>query len=241
MKKLLVMMLVLTVSVMLFTGCGADAQEQVSEPVSEAVSEVVSEEVSEEVSEVISEEVSGEVVEEEFYSAEEVMALVDDLIVKYPYNDPEHIKCLVIAANLDYISEEDLNTILTEYGYTLEDLAALYIGENGVLYDATISYYDTYSYHLGTVDSVAEKQRFSNRISLEAIMLNADDKAFALEIDGYIFMASELDGSSESKAKGYADHTPISSGEKVVVSFIKYIYGYDVEYNPYNDYLSTGE
>ncbi len=238
MKKLLVMMLVLTVSVMLFTGCGADAQEQVSESASEAVSEVVSEDVSEEVSEVISEEVSGEVVEEEFYSAEEVMALVDDLIVKYPYNDPEHIKCLVIAANLDYISEEDLNTILTEYGYTLEDLAALYIGENGVLYDATISYWDTYSYHIGTVDSVAEEQRFSNRISLEAIMLNADDIIYASEFEEYLIAASELDGNSEYRAKNYADYTPTTSGEKVVVSFSKYIYDIDREYTPYNDYLN---
>ncbi len=238
MKKLLCLMLVLTTSITVFAGCNADSQEQVSESVSEVVSEVVSEEVPEEVSEVVSEEVSEEVIEETDYSAETVMTLVDDLIVKYPYNDPEHIKCLVIAANLDYIKAEELEIILTTYGYTMEDLAELYIGENGVLYDATISYWDTYSYHIGTVDSVTEEQRFSNRIPLEAVMLNADDIIYASEFDEYLIAASELDGNSEYKAKNYADYTPTTSGEKVVVSFSKFIYDIDREYNPYNDYLN---
>ena len=60
------------------------------------------------------------------YSAEDVMKLVDELIVKYPYNKPEHIKALVIAANLDYISKEDMDILLETYEYSIEDLGKLY-------------------------------------------------------------------------------------------------------------------
>ncbi len=93
--------------------------EVVAEPeISEVVEDSVSGEVSEEVvSEEISEEVSEEVVEEVDYSASAIMLLIDELIAKYPIENPEHIKATMLIANLDNISEEDLQVIFDIYGY----------------------------------------------------------------------------------------------------------------------------
>lgn len=74
--------------------------------------------------------------------------------------------------------------------------------------------------------------------SLEVVMLNENDKVYASEFDKYIYAASEMNSNMEINAKEYANNTPISSGEKVVVSFSKFIYNIDREYNPYNDYLN---
>lgn len=250
MKKILAIMLAIVLCMSVLTGCGSntgntdvigssDAVEENTESSVEDASVGTETDMADSENATASEEESEITEEKVMFSADEVMTHIDTLIAQYTYNDSEHIKCLVIAANLDYISEEDLNAILTEYGYTMEELAALYIGDNGVLYDATISYWDTYSYHLGTADQVMTEQRFANRIPLEMIMLNENDKVYAAEFDEYLISASELNGDMEDRAKNYADYTPISSGGKVVVSFSKYIYGYDCEYNPYNDYINA--
>lgn len=119
-----------------------DVNAEVSE--SEVASEIDGEENAEEVSEESTETVSEEAIEEVDYSAEAVMGLIDDLIAKYPDENPEYIKAVVVAANLDYISEEDLNAILTEYGYTLEDMSVLYteyVTYANDAYEGTSAYY----------------------------------------------------------------------------------------------------
>lgn len=124
-RKLVAIVMMLCMSLSLLVGCGGN--EVVNEGEQSEVSSVaedVNSEASE--SEEVSEVESEELVEEELYSAQDVMALIDELTGKYQYNDPEHIKALVIAANLDYIKAEELDTILATYGYTMEDLSALY-------------------------------------------------------------------------------------------------------------------
>ncbi len=129
MKKLLVMMLVAAMSVTMLAGCAGDAENtDASETVSDVVeSEFVSEKtsgiVSEENTENVSEESSEEVAD---YSAESVMTKIDELVANCPYDDPEQIKAAVIGVNLEYISEEDLTTLMDTYGYTLEELKDLF-------------------------------------------------------------------------------------------------------------------
>lgn len=106
------------------------------------------------------------------YSAEDVMKLVDELIVKYPYNKPEHIKALVIAANLDYISKEDMDILLETYKYTIEDLAKLYdecVLDNGEAVN------DTFDYYKGNVAEISPEHKYTNRITLQDACLNETD------------------------------------------------------------------
>lgn len=177
MKKLVIIMAALIMSMAMLVGCTGsteDAQATDSqEPVStEAESEVNSEEESEVVSEDISEEVSEEVVVD--YSAEAVMDLIDDLIAKYPNENPEHIKSAVIGANIDYIAEEDLNTILTAYGYTLEELNVLF-GEYAK--ELKECFELTYYYRHGDIEP---EVIFEDRMSLDEVMMNPEDYEYTL-------------------------------------------------------------
>lgn len=153
----------------------AKSEEVVSEPV---VSEVVGDSVSEE----ISEEVSEEVVEEIFYTADDVMTLVDELIIKYPYDNPEHIKSIVIAANLSYLSEEERNKLYTFYGYTAEELAALF--DEWIIDRYQIVCGSTYNYHAGVSYEKPDTEfYYENMISFENVMLNESDKQVAILVE----------------------------------------------------------
>lgn len=183
MKKLVIIMATFIMSMAMLVGCTGGTEDAEAagsqEPVStEAESEVNSEEASDVVSEDISEEVSEEVSEEAEeavdYSAEAVMALVDDLIAKYPNENPECIKSVVIGANIDYITEDDLNTILTAYGYTLEDLNVLfgeYAKELKECFDLT------FNYRHGDIEA---EVIFEERMSLDEVMMNPEDYEYTL-------------------------------------------------------------
>ncbi len=131
MKKLLVIMIVVSLSVVMLAGCTNNAEnatdtgsEQIGTEVESQVITEESEVESEEISEEVSEEVSEEAVAD--YSAEAIMAKIDEIIVACPYDDPEQIKAAVIGVNLEYISDEDLTTLMDTYGYTLEELKDLF-------------------------------------------------------------------------------------------------------------------
>ncbi len=255
MKKILVMLFVMALCIAMLTGCDSNTGDTDVIGSSDVVAENTESSAEDtsmngetgtadgeviDSSESISEEESEGVEETVMFSADEVMAHIDALIAEYTYNDPEHIKCLVIAANLDYISEEDLNTILAEYGYTMEELAALYIGEGGPMYSVTISYARTQKYYSSGGDSgLDESERYENRITLESIMLNDADKEFAKKMDDYFIASSVLDRVESNASIVANSYDAVTSGEKVVVSYVKFIFGYDREYNPYNDYLNV--
>lgn len=86
MKKIGMIMLVILMSMAVLTGCTSETEnvesDEVSETVSENSSEISEDILPEEVEEESAEEVSEEMVEEVDYSAEAVMALIDDLIAK---------------------------------------------------------------------------------------------------------------------------------------------------------------
>ena len=214
-----------------FVGCkepeAVSTETSTVEPVSEPASEVVSEEVSEDISEEVVEEV---------YSAQEVMTLIDDLTARYQYNDPEHIKALVIAANLDYISAEDLDTLLTTYGYTMDDLSALY---DACAMDSNLSMGNTLSYYSGVTDSVSPEQEYTNRIALSAVMLNENDKQFAATFDENSRLVAQLDSEARTVLADIISSEYSTSGEHTVVSFAYTLSRGVVMENPYATYQNT--
>lgn len=154
MKKILVMILAVVLCMSVLTGCGSnientevigssDAVEENTESSIENASVGTETDMTDSENVTASEEESEITEETVMFSADEVMTHIDTLIAQYTYNDPEHIKALVIAANLDYISEADLDTILTTYGYTMEDLGVLYdecILDNGTSNKISLEY-----------------------------------------------------------------------------------------------------
>lgn len=226
-RSLVVLCALLTVTLV---GCNEPVAD---EPVTSA-SEVQSEEVSEEVSDEVSEEISEEA--EETYSAQEVMTLIDNLTAKYQYNDPEHIKALVIAANLDYITAEDLDTILATYGYTMDEVSALY---DACVHDNTLSVADTISYYSGVTDSILPEQEYTNRITLSEVMLNDNDKQFAESFDESSRSIANLDDEAWGVLGGIRDTEYSTSGEHAVVNFAYTISYGDLMENPYATYQNT--
>ena len=182
-KKILSCILVMSFMAIMFVGCGNEdaVKEEESSSENSFISEesVISEEVSEENSETVSEEINEEAVEVD-YSADTVMALCDELAEKYVYDDPEYIKSLVIAGNLDYITEEDLNTILTTWGYTMEDLAAIY--EEGIN-AAADAYIITHYHKEGSAIEFNDEVNYANRILFQEVLLNPKDKELAVPFD----------------------------------------------------------
>ena len=235
-RSLVAVIMMMCMSLSLLVGCsGEEAVNGEVSSESSSVTEDVNSETneSEEVSEVESEEVV-----EEFYSAQDVMALIDELTGKYQYNDPEHIKALVIAANLDYIKAEELDSILATYGYTMEELSDLY---NECASDNALSMGDTIKYYRGDVDSVSPEREYDNRIALADVMLNESDKQFVATFDETSRLASHYDADADIALVDMTDSEYSTSGEQVVVNFA-YVcfYGPTME-NPYATYQNTTE
>lgn len=241
MKKLVIIMATFIMSMAMLVGCTGGTEDAEAagsqEPVStEAEAEVNSEEESEVVSEDISEEVSEEVSEEAEeavdYSAEAVMALVDDLIAKYPNENPECIKSVVIGANIDYITEDDLNTILTAYGYTLEDLNVLfgeYIG------DLRSCFTLTFGYHQGGDEP---EVLFDDRMPLYEVTLNNHDMEY-MKL-GYSRYDEEYEPISENSIK--FDEFYYDSVDKELYSSGMMVYDAlwtDSTISPYTKYISV--
>lgn len=245
MKKLVIIMATFIMSMAMLVGCtggtedaeAAGSQEPVSteaesEVNSEEASDVVSEDISEEVSEEVSEEASEEAEEAVDYSAEAVMALVDDLIAKYPNENPEYIKSVVIGANIDYITEDDLNTILTAYGYTLEDLNVLfgeYIG------DLRSCFTLTFGYHQGGDEP---EVLFDDRMPLYEVTLNNHDMEYMkLGYSRYNEKYEYIDAEREKFDNFYYDSVDkglYSSGMMACDSL-----WVDSTVSPYTNYISS--
>lgn len=200
-----ILLLTLIVAMASFVACNStEAVEPVaSEPAS---SEVASEEVS---SEEVSEEASSEEVAGVFYSAEEIMTLIDTLTAKYTYDDPEFIKSLVIAANLDYITDEDLATLLSTYGYTIEELNAIYNGENGMI-STCVAFETSRLIFQGNYIEYDETKDYSKRIRISEAMLNENDKEIAMQFD---------EVTTTFSVSGFEIEEPKTSGEVTVRSF----------------------
>lgn len=161
-------------------------------------------------SEEVSEELPSEEVNEEYYSAEEVMTLVNDLTAKYTYDNPEFIKALVIAANLDYITAADLDVLLDTYGYSMEDLNAIYNSKDGII-SVGMAYETSKMIFQGSYIEYDETKDYSKRINLSEVMLNEKDRNLAVEFEKT---------SSTYDLSNFDIENPTTSGEVTVNSFL---------------------
>lgn len=223
----------LSVSAVVLAGCGngdvTETNTETTEIASEEPTEVVSEEVSEEPTEEIT-----EAVDETDYSAEAVMALVDSLIETYQYDDPEHIKAAVIAANLDCISEEDLETLLSTYGYTVESINEVYIE---FLTDHTNDFHDTHDYYNGEVEvPVSAEHDYQNNMNLSDIVLNKDDKTFAKQVDELMKNFSMANGNNEEMIMTMNMEVD-NNAQYLCTSYIKEVCYCIITETPYEKYL----
>lgn len=234
MKKNILLVATLVAIMASFVAC-KNEEPVASEPAS---SEVASEEMS---SEEVSEEVSSEEVASD-YSADAIMKLVDELVVKYPYNNPEHIKTLVIAANLEYISAEDLDTILNTYGYTMDDLALLY---DECVLDSADALQNSFAWSQGQIDKLTPEQTYEKRITMGDALINEEDAKFAQKYDNMLI----------NRSNGNSDRDELVQFRQLVVGSTKefqgienFVYSYtsgtfyndevytDYFNNPYVDY-----
>ncbi|MBQ7971979.1 MAG: hypothetical protein IJ291_00795 [Lachnospiraceae bacterium] len=235
MNKIGLMILMLSVSAVVLTGCGNEDVTETNAETTEIASEEPTEVVSENVSAEPTEEIT-EAVDETDYSAEAVMALVDSLIETYQYDDPEHIKAAVIAANLDYISEEDLETLLSTYGYTVESINEVYIG---FLTDHTNDFHDTHDYYNGEVEvPVSAEHDYQYRVKLSSLMMNDSDKEYAEKVDKL------MDESSRFAVLG-KDVDELVTGEiknnseNFCVSYVYELYYHTLCKTPFEKYVNT--
>ncbi len=78
---------------------------------------------------------------------------------------------MVIAANLEFISASDLETILNTYSYTIDEMAVLY--EEGIL-DNNAAFQSSFIVSQGRNDELLPEETFENRIPLNAVIINPD-------------------------------------------------------------------
>ena len=198
-RSLVAIILMMCMSLSLLVGCGGDevVNEEVSSEVSSVTEDVnsevnVSEEVSasgsEENEEAVSEEESSEVIEEVDYSADAVMGLIDELIAKYPDENADYIKALVIAMNLDYMSREDVEAVMSTYGYSFEQLNENFVAALEVKRDA---FELRGAYMTGNVDEY--EIRYEDGIMVYECCLNPDEYTYLNQFEDTIAFAKHED------------------------------------------------
>lgn len=183
--------------------------EMPSSEVPSSSEEMSSEEVSEELpsEELPSEELPSEdVVVEDVYSAESIIKYVDELAVKYPNENPEHIKATLIMASLDKISEEDRVALFDAYGFTYETLESTMLDFFDSLYT---SHSNTTSYYQGAeqLEAVAD---FETRIPITEFVLADEDKEFAENT--YKYSVDLATGASDSFIYGQYYNEELAKG-----------------------------
>ncbi|MBQ7766113.1 MAG: hypothetical protein IJ397_04655 [Lachnospiraceae bacterium] len=233
MKKLVAILVVAVSCIVMFTGCAVEEENIGGSSEVEVENSELSEVNSEEETESVQAE--ADVI---MYSADEVMTHIDTLIGQFPYNNSEHIKALVIAANLDYIAEEDLNTLLSTYGYSIDELAVVY---DECILDNAAALQKSVDYSQGDVNTLADVDTYANRITLETAMLNDYDKEIAKWYDD--MMVNYSVGSAISDANKDLYHAMqnidnnISSAERVMYTYTSGVCTNDITY--YIEYLDN--
>lgn len=179
-----------------------------------------------------------EAYEERSYSAQEVMTFIDELRVRYTNNKPEHIKALVIAANLDYIEAEDLDIILKEYDYEMEDLAVLY---DECILDNAASFQISYEYTQGQVETMDWDNIYAERIDLGAVALNDEDEKTAKKMYDNILVHYATGHLSEGEVAEFRNNLNSCSEDMSSFERTCYSYTWGVLYNEltYTKYLDN--
>ncbi len=132
MKKISVLGVIFCIGCMVFAGCGSGDDTVTGDRVETNTEVEVSEEVSEEqiveVSEESTEEVSEEVViDETEYTFQSLQAVIDEITVAYPNEEPRQIAAVAVGTNAKYMAEEELEIALSTYDLTKEEVNELFI------------------------------------------------------------------------------------------------------------------
>lgn len=199
MKKLVVIMFTIVMSVATLIGCtnGAEnvdnngtSEVESSQPESEVISD---ETVSEEDSVELSEEA-----DETDYSAEAVMSLAEDLVEKYPEENADYVRALVIAMNIDHMESADVETVMTTYGYTFEQLNENFVA---ILEVKNELYQARERYMVGDFDTY---EPYEDYILLNECCLNTDESIDYKEFEDMLSFGS-LDETREYKQEYLLD------------------------------------
>lgn len=197
----------------------------------------------EEVSEVVE-------VEDNKYSAEAITKIGDELSAEWPHFSRDQIDAIIIAINLDHISDEDLNTLLNDNGYTLESLNKSYI--DGLIYLATL-YGNNSAYVNGeTYDQQLYELHFNEKKDFARMLLNDEYKVAYEECSNNYYDSKEGVNFNElSKYIDFENVTPedYNSEIKVLydltllarVSAPEKVNYNEVTINPYQDKINAKE
>lgn len=175
MKKLLLMILVIVMSMVIFMGCTSEAEDSsdVDESVSgssEMDSEMFSEDIIENVSENISEETSVEKVEptiiNDVLTFEEAQEYIENLKVLYPDMGEEEIVTLFVNFNIHSLDDETIEYYCSNYDTSL---FAIYI--NNKIYSIILT------------SENMDGKKFDEYWNLSDFITNSELKQFAVQIE----------------------------------------------------------
>lgn len=109
------------------------------------------------------------------FTTNSIMKLTEELIVKYPEEKPEHVRALLLMANLDRINEADVKTLFDNYGFTYETLDETYREFHESFRNSCDATFATYEG--GNDERIGAN--FSTRIHITDVVLYEEDKPFA--------------------------------------------------------------
>lgn len=109
------------------------------------------------------------------FTTDSIMKLAEELIIKYPEENPEHVRALLLMVNLDLINEADVKTLLDAYGFTYETLEDTYKEFQESFRESCLN---TFAFYSG---DNPEKigANFGARIYITDVVLAEEDKPFA--------------------------------------------------------------
>lgn len=175
MRKLLLMILVIVMSMVIFMGCTSEAEDSsdVNESVSgssEMDSEMLSEDIIENVSENISEETSVEKVEptiiNDVLTFEEAQEYIENLKVLYPDMGEEEIVTLFVNFNIHSLDDETIDYYCSNYDTSL---FAVYV--------------DSKILSIMTTNLDLERKKYDEYWNLADFITNSELKQFAVQIE----------------------------------------------------------
>ncbi len=105
-------------------------------------------------------------------SGQVVIALIETQSVSHPHIPKEEMVAIVMALNLDYITEEDRDAVMNEYGLSYEDLDGYlraYKSHQNKVFEQSILY------HYGVNESIESEYDLENWIYYAEIAFNPED------------------------------------------------------------------
>ena len=144
----------------------------------------------------------------------------------------------MIAANLDYIAEEDLNMLLSTYGYSIDELAVLY---DECILDNAAALNESYKYSQGQVDTLADEDTYEYRITIEAAILNNTDAENAKWYDEMLIASSKGKDDVNDIMEFRESVMSVTDNNLSMFERVCYSYAWGILYNElsYVDYLDN--